>query len=216
MSEPSSTKQPVSALQRLTGAALVGILVGLGLASTGLAKYAALGAWDSGALVFVGWVWLSVAGANEESTKRHAIRENPDRAAADILLLVASVASLAAVVSLLAAAGNSGGAAKIIDITFGLASVVISWVTVHTVYMLRYARLYYGHPEGGVDFGDKKPNYSDFAYLSFTLGMTFQVSDTTLQTREFRAVVLRHILLSYLFGTVIIATTINTIASLTQ
>jgi uncharacterized membrane protein len=212
----SERPNPASAGRRLTVSAIVGLLTGLFLVQAGFAKYAALGFWDSAALVYGIWIWLSVHQADATRTKQLAVRENPGKAVADILLLVASVASLIAVLFLLANAGNSQGSEKFIDVTLGLASVVISWATVHIVYMLRYARMYYGDPEGGVDFGDKAPTYGDFAYLSFTLGMTFQVSDTGLQTGNFRTMVLRHTLLSYLFGTVIIATTINTIASLTQ
>jgi len=84
---------------------------------------------------------------------------------------------------------------------------------VNTVFALRYAHLYYAVPPGGgVDFPDGPPDYADFAYLSFTIGMTYQVSDTGLQTRKFRRTLLRHALLSYLFGAVIIATSINTLA----
>jgi len=98
-----------------------------------------------------------------------------------------------------------------------LVSVVVSWAVVHTLFLLKYARLYYGTPEGGVDFtGHGRPQYSDFAYLAFTIGMTFQVSDTSLQTKELRATVLKQALLSYVFGTVIIATTINTVVSLSS
>jgi uncharacterized membrane protein len=81
--------------------------------------------------------------------------------------------------------------------------------------MLRYARLYYTEPIGGVDFNaDDKPSYTDFAYLAFTIGMTFQVSDTALSSRAIRSAALRHALLSYLFGTVILATTVNFVAGL--
>jgi uncharacterized membrane protein len=94
-------------------------------------------------------------------------------------------------------------------------SVALSWVVVHTVYTLRYARLYYTPPEGGVDFGGSElPRFSDFAYLAFTLGMTFQVSDTNLKTNAFRKLALGQSLLSYLFGTVIVASTVNFIVSL--
>jgi uncharacterized membrane protein len=83
------------------------------------------------------------------------------------------------------------------------------------VYTLQYARLYYSDEPGGVDFNQAvPPRYADFAYLSLTLGMTFQVSDTDLQTSTIRATALRQALLSYLFGVVIVATTINLIASL--
>jgi uncharacterized membrane protein len=77
------------------------------------------------------------------------------------------------------------------------------------------ARLYYSHPAGGIDFNQQAPpRFSDFAYLAFTVGMTFQVSDTDLQTPTVRAAVLRQALLSYLLGAVILATTINLVAGL--
>jgi uncharacterized membrane protein len=86
---------------------------------------------------------------------------------------------------------------------------------VQTVFTSRYARLYYSHPAGGIDFNQEAPpRYSDFAYLAFTVGMTFQVSDTDLQTSAVRATALRHALLSYLLGAVILATTINLISGL--
>jgi uncharacterized membrane protein len=82
---------------------------------------------------------------------------------------------------------------------------------------LRYARLYYTGPDGGIDFNeDGRPQYSDFAYLAFTIGMTFQASDTDLTTKEIRATALPHALLAYLFGAIIIATTINLLAGLAK
>jgi uncharacterized membrane protein len=85
---------------------------------------------------------------------------------------------------------------------------------VHTVYLLRYARLYYSPPEGGIDFHGEAPSYLDFAYLALTIGMTFQVSDTDLMGKRARRLALRHALLSYLFGTVIVATTVSSAAAL--
>ena len=83
--------------------------------------------------------------------------------------------------------------------------------------MLRYAELYYRDVNGGVVFeGTEKPNFWDFAYLAFTIGMTYQVSDTTFTTPEFRKAALGHALLSFIFGTAIIATTINFVASLSR
>jgi len=97
----------------------------------------------------------------------------------------------------------------------GVVSVALSWFAVHTFFMLRYARLYYLDSAGGINFNqDEKPVYSDFAYLAFTVGMTYQVSDTDLKTHAIRATALRHGLLSYLFGAVILATAINFVVSL--
>ena len=96
-----------------------------------------------------------------------------------------------------------------------VASVALSWTVVQTVFTSHHARLYYGHPAGGIDFSQRQPpSYSDFAYLAFTVGMTFQVSDTALESSVLRAAVLRHGLVSYLLGAVILATTINLVAGL--
>jgi uncharacterized membrane protein len=113
------------------------------------------------------------------------------------------------------AAHSASGLAADVLAALGLVTVAVSWFTVHTIFALRYALLYYTEPEGGVDFHqDEPPCYRDFAYLAFTIGSTFQVSDTDLQTTQIRATVLRHSLLSYLFGAVILAVLINLIASL--
>jgi uncharacterized membrane protein len=93
-------------------------------------------------------------------------------------------------------------------------TVALSWLSVHAVYTLRYADLYY-RTGGGIDFHDDgAPDFGDFAYVAFTIGMTFQVSDTDLVSRPIRRTALRHALLSYLFGIAVIATTINAVASL--
>jgi len=94
-------------------------------------------------------------------------------------------------------------------------SVALSWVLLHTLFTLRYASLYYSGVDGGVDFNQAAPpSYGDFAYLAFTLGMTFQVSDTNIEDHSVRMTALRHGLLSYLFGSVILATLINLVAGL--
>jgi uncharacterized membrane protein len=160
-------------------------------------------------------MWSTVWHLDAERTARQAVAEDPGRAATDVLLLTASVASLVAVGLVIVRAGNSSGAAESLQAGLSLASVVLSWAVVHTVFMLRYASLYYSGPDGGVDFNqDAPPRYTDFAYLAFTIGMTFQVSDTELTTTDVRGTALRHALLSYLFGAVILAATINLIAGL--
>jgi uncharacterized membrane protein len=97
----------------------------------------------------------------------------------------------------------------------GVATVALSWAVVHTVFALRYAHEYYTPPVGGIDFKSRElPDYRDFAYVAFTVGMTFQVSDTDIQRRETRRTVIRHALISYLFGAVILAVVVNVIATL--
>ncbi len=131
--------------------------------------------------------------------------------------LSASVASLSAVGLVLLRAGDTSGLGKGLLVGLSVISIILAWSVVHTVYTLRYAKLYYEDKSGGVDFNTPgAPCYIDFAYLALTVGMTYQVSDTNLQTTIIRRTALRHALLSYAFGTLIIATTINLIAGLTK
>ena len=86
------------------------------------------------------------------------------------------------------------------------------------MFTLRYAEAYYRGPPSGIDFGgspaDDRPDYRDFAYLAFTVGMTYQVSDTNLRNRQIRRTVLLHAVLAYLYGVIIVAAGVNIIASL--
>jgi uncharacterized membrane protein len=135
----------------------------------------------------------------------------------EVLVILASVASLAGVGYLLVSASAKGGQADIAA-GVGIGIVVTAWLVVHTVFTLRYARLYYVIDAGGIDFnqGDEPPAYVDFAYLAFTIGMTYQVSDTDLKTRTIRATALRQALLSYVFGAVVLAITVNLVAGLSR
>jgi len=174
-------------------------------------------AWDVAALVYVCWIWRADGKLDARQTATHAEQEDPTRAAADLILLTAAVVSLVAVGYVLVRASDAHGVAKGMHVAFGVASVIASWAVVHTVFALRYARIYYAGRDGGADFHDDEPPcFSDFAYLAFTIGMTFQVSDTELNSKAFRATVLRHGLLSYLFGTAIVALTINIVAGLSH
>jgi uncharacterized membrane protein len=176
---------------------------------------AVLVGWDVAAACYLIWTWKIVGGLNGPGTRQHATVEDPSTRLAEALVLVAGVALLGAVGLLLLKAGESHGGTKAYLISVGLLSVVLSWATVHTIFMLRYARAHYQSPHGAVDFNEKDPPaYLDFAYLAFTIGMTFQVSDTNLITKPIRRIALSHSLLSFLFGAVMLAFAINIVASL--
>jgi uncharacterized membrane protein len=171
--------------------------------------------WLAAALVWVGRTWGHIRRFDSETTATHATREDPHGPTADTLLLSSSLAALAAVMLGILKASNLHGGTKALLVASGISAIVASWATVHTVFTLRYAALYYRGTDGGIDFnGSEKPTYLDFAYLAFTIGMTYQVSDTDLTTKAIRHAALRHALLSYLLGTVIIAATINLTAGL--
>jgi uncharacterized membrane protein len=206
-----------SARMSLSLAAAAGVVVGAATAVPVGAGFGAMLGWDAASAVYVSLVWASVWRMDAERTARTAVREDPARATTDAVVLTAAVASLAAVGLVLVSAAHVAGSARDLRVTLGLVSVALAWGVVHTVFALRYAALYYGGPVGGIDFhGGRAPNYADFAYLAFTIGMTFQVSDTDIGSAPIRRTALRHALLSYLFGTGVLATTVNLVASLSS
>jgi uncharacterized membrane protein len=196
-------------------AATVGIIAGFVATAFVGWQPAILVGWDFAAICFLLWTWSKVGNLDAAGTERHANIEDRSRRTAEVIVLNAGVALLAAVGLVLLRAGQSHGGTKAYLITIGILSVGLSWVTVHTVFMLRYTRSHYQPPVGGVDFNEKDPPaYLDFAYLAFTIGMTFQVSDTNLTTKPIRRIALSHALMSYLFGAVIVALAINIVATL--
>jgi uncharacterized membrane protein len=135
-----------------------------------------------------------------------------------VLLVGASVASLLGAGYALHLAGRQSGAPRILLIGAAVLTVVLSWTVINTVYTLRYAGQHFRSEPGGIAFGaedgQQHPGYRDFAYVAFTIGMTYQVSDTTLRDPLIRRTVLAHAILSYVFGVVIVAGSVNLISGL--
>lgn len=207
--------KPASSLERLMVVGATWCASAGAMAVVSPWPMAVLGGWDIAAAVLVTWVWLSTGRLDAEETHRVATREDNSRVASSLFLLSASVASLAGAGLILDRARDVSGMPRAAYLATAAASVVLSWTVVHTVFALRYAHEYYTTPIGGIDFGDgAHPSFQDFAYVSFTVGMTFQVSDTAVQSSLIRRTVLRHALLAYLFGAVILAVTVNVIASI--
>jgi uncharacterized membrane protein len=195
-----------------------GIVAGVIAALLGAGRSAPLTGWDVLAVVFCGLVWSTVWPLDATATAGHAAREDPGRDIADLVVLGAAAASLIAVGGVLFHASEAAGAVKYMEAGLALGSVFVSWTLVHTVYTLKYARLYYGGAKtGGIDFNEPDaPQYSDFAYLAFTIGMTFQVSDTNIETKQIRRTALQHAWLTFPLVAVIIAAAINLVSGLAK
>jgi uncharacterized membrane protein len=192
-----------------------GVVAAAVTASFGEWAFAPTVGWCVSSAVYSTWVWIAIHSKDAEETAETAGAEEPNRTIADLLVVILSLASLFAVGFVLVQASESHGATKLLLGLLALLSVALSWVMLHTLFTLRYAVLYYNGSEGGVDFNQKeKPQYTDFAYLAFVLGMTYQVSDTNIGDHGIRVTVLRHSLLSFVFGSVILASTINLIVGL--
>ena len=179
-----------------------------------------LGGWTALALIFTGWTWLALWGFDHDETQGHAGQEQPLPWVVFSLVLGSAVASLVGVGVLL---GRSQEASQGVHFDSGagwmaVGSVVLSWLTIHTLYAMVYAKHYFDHnPPGGIDFnspdGDDRPCYKDFFYVGFAVGMSFAISDTNLTSTRMRATALGHGLLSFVFGAVIVASVVNLIAA---
>jgi uncharacterized membrane protein len=202
---------PTTVRTRLTGAVLGGALLGLGIGALVRPLVGVLTGIAGAAAIFgvTGWValWPLDAAATRQSVQREDLRP----VAEEIVIVGATLAGLVGIVVLLL--GGSGEGRTVAAIAPVAAFAV--WAALHLMYATRYAHLYYGAAAGGIDFNsDDPPSYRDFLYFSYNLGMTYQVSDTSVGSPLVRAVVLRHCLLSYVFGTVVLATTINLVTGI--
>jgi uncharacterized membrane protein len=200
---------------RIVITAAIGVCGGVVASAFTIWEAAILIGWDVTVVSLLTWIWFALWRLNASATKSHASREDPSIRLAEATVLSSGVALLAAVGLVLIRAGSAVGGTKAYLIALGVLSVALSWVLIHTVFTLRYARTYYLSPTGGIDFNEADPpTYLDFAYLALTIGMTFQVSDTNLTSKPIRRIALGHALLSYLFGAVMIGLVINVVASL--
>ena len=207
--------RPASSGRRVTVALLGGAVVG-GIVSLFTVPAASiLVGWDVAVVIYLAWVWSSAWRLDPGDTAELAKAEDPSTAVAELIVVAAGTALLVAVGFALVRAGEATGGMKAYLITLGLLSVLLSWIVVHTVYMLRYARAYFSDPVGGIEFNEEEPpTYTDFAYFSFTVGMTYQVADTNITSKGIRRATLHHALLSYLFGAVLLGLVINVVATL--
>jgi uncharacterized membrane protein len=198
---------------RISVAVVLGVAVALLVGNTVGWRFA-LSGWITAAGLYVMWTRIILGRMDADQTRRWVTREDPTRWVADVVIVSASIASLGGV-GYVVAAGSGVGAEALEGGIVGILTVAASWFAVHTLFTVHYARLYYSDEPGGINFHDPEPPcFQDFAYVAYTVGMTYQVSDTEIELRSIRATILRHALLSYLLGAVVLAVTINLIAGL--
>ncbi|QLY28813.1 DUF1345 domain-containing protein [Nocardia huaxiensis] len=203
----------------MTGVARFGVGLVVGVIA-GVIAWTTSGQWPFGLLILIitaaavtiAWTLKVLLPKDFEETRAHAAAADVDDRVGDIALLLILVGSLASIGILL---GSGTDENKALYAGLAMAAVLTVWALLHTLYTARYARVYYQAPEGGIDFNsDTPPRYTDFCYFSFNLGMTYQVSDTNVSETAIRSEVLKHCLFSYIYGTVIIACSINLVLGL--
>ncbi|WP_431898383.1 DUF1345 domain-containing protein [Nonomuraea sp. bgisy101] len=203
---------PLSAVTRLAGAAVIGAVTGMVVGVRTDASLGILSGIATTATVFVTTGWIVLWPMDASTTHSNARREDFQPVTEELVVVAAALSGLVAVVVLLLL-GNSDASHAAAATALG--GVFMAWAALHLMYATRYAYLYYETSAGGIDFNSEQPPaYSDFLYFSYNLGMTYQVSDTDVSSSTIRRIVLRHCLLSYVFGTCVLATTLNLVAGI--
>lgn len=175
--------------------------------------------WNTFSLSMIIMSWVSFFITDSKQIREQAKVQDPSRTIIFIIIIISTLASFFAVLLLILSKGENDNTSSL-RIVVAVAGMFLSWFLIHTIFTLRYAHIFYGDHEtrpnthaGGLEFpGDSKPEYLDFAYYSFVLGMTFQVSDVQITSKRLRRLAILHGLLSFVFNTIMIALTINLIA----
>jgi uncharacterized membrane protein len=173
--------------------------------------------WLVGSLTYLLLVWWGVGRLDAARTRLRASSEDFGATALYVVLIAASWISLLGVLLVTDAARTSTGMARGVHIGLALGALASTWLLIQTVFALRYARHYYrpqsGKDTGGLAFPGAAPCYTDFAYFAAVIGMTSQVADVAITTTAMRRLVLVHGLVSFGFNLLVLALTINLIAS---
>jgi uncharacterized membrane protein len=183
--------------------------------------------WLSYTLCSLSLSWLTILKEHPADIPHDAHKQDSSQTLVFAFVVAASLASLLAIIILLQNTGDQTGRQLTLHILLSMACVIGSWTLVHTIFTFRYAHLYYCDLDedrdgknikpGGLLFPEEdKPDYLDFTYFSFVIGMTFQVSDVQITAKRIRRLVLMHALLSFAFNTVIVAFSINILAGMMQ
>lgn len=202
--------------------ALVCVAVGAGagsIAATAVSPaLAPLVAWCTTGVIALAWVWRICWPRDPAGTERVA-REESVSHVTDNAIITACIASIVAVVvALIQSSDQRGDPTSVALVILGVLGTIVAWALVNTVYALKYARMYFlDHPDDGFDVKQEtQPAYSDFAYFAFTVGMAYAGPEIEPINSEVRRKALLHALLSYFFGTVLIAVSINLVTNLGQ
>lgn len=215
----------IRAHPRLLAAAITAALSSLLLPADWRASTRDIVALDIGGVMFLGLSWTMMLNAGADRMRRRAALQDEGQITILVLTAGAALFSLATVATELHGLKDLQGMAAATRVGLAAFTILCAWFVTHTIFALHYAHGYYSdsnrkddtHTDcGGLDFpgGDGAPDYWDFLYFSFVIGMTFQTSDTTISRRALRRLALGHSILAFFFNTVILALTINILAGL--
>jgi uncharacterized membrane protein len=176
--------------------------------------------WDLGVILFLGLTLLAVGDATPERLRKRAGQQDNKMWIVLAIIVVAAATSLGSLAFVMQKAQDASGPSLPARIGVSGVTLVVSWIFVHTTFAIRYAHYFYGDPEpkgrrrGGLAFpGIENPDFWDFIYYSFVVGMTCQVSDVQVMSRAMRRLTLAHGVLSFFFNAGVLALAVNILAT---
>ena len=176
--------------------------------------------WDLGAIAYLALAWALMARADAGITRSHALSQDQSGYIIFLFVVGASCASIVAIGFVVGTIRDLQFWIRAWHLALTIAALVSSWLLIQTVFAFHYAHRYYHGPHGEtagarpLEFpGGREPDYADFAYYSFVVGMTSQVSDVAVASRSMRRLTLTHAVLAFLFNIAVLALSINIIAS---
>ncbi len=204
---------------KLMIAAAVGVVVAVFAPHDWRMPTRLLAGWDIGIACYLGLTHTMVMRCDVERIRKRAAQQDEGAFAILLLTIGATLASLVAIVFDLGGSKQAPHDQAILQALLAMATILLSWAFVHTIFSIHYAHEYYGERRdgklGGLNFpGDKEPDYLDFLYFSLVIGMTSQVSDVAITSKVLRRVASVHGVLSFFFNLIVLALTVNMISSL--
>jgi uncharacterized membrane protein len=176
--------------------------------------------WDLGALTYLGLAWALVARADPRVTRDHALSQDQSGFFIFLFVVGAACASIVAIGFVVGTIRDLGYGALAWHLALTVVALISSWLLIQTVFTFRYAHRYYAGPHGEpapaaplLFPGGREPDYLDFAYYAFVVGMTSQTSDVAVASRSIRQLTLIHGVLAFVFNIAVLALSINIIAS---
>jgi uncharacterized membrane protein len=172
--------------------------------------------WDVGAALYLVLAFQVMNASDVHGMRRRAAEEDEGQFAMLILTVAAALASLVAIFAELTSTAGNGEVRQPIQLVLATVTILLSWAFIHTMFALHYAHEFYDEETGGglaFPGGDLEPDYWDFVYFSFVIGMTSQVSDVGITSRPIRRTVAAHGVVSFMFNAALLALTVNIAAS---
>jgi uncharacterized membrane protein len=213
----------IDAHHRLVAAIIIGVVAAFVTKDFLPITETVLVTWMCFAFINIVFEWWTILTAHPRDVRRMATLQDSSRTIIFLFIVAGTIISLLSIVFLMKSPEHATSQQKTLHIVLNICSVIISWWLVHTVFTLRYAHNYYDKtdddgkqiPACGLNFpGEDKPDYMDFVYFSFNLGVAFQVSDVAITSSKMRRLVWVHSLISFAYNTAIVALSINIVSGM--